>query len=170
MADALRSMAPPPAPMPQGPLTGGPQQQGAPQSGPPQPQPMPAPSHQQTVAALRHFAAIGKQLEIALKDPDLGKSDVKSAVIDGMTRLVADRIIPPGQAVSQLATFPDRPYEQKQWLIQHYQQTQQARDAVLSHHALANAGGPPAPTPSADTHMQDMQGMMAAHYQGQPNG
>lgn len=161
MTGALQSMAPPPAPNPQGALAGGIQQ--APQA---TPQQMPAPSHQQTVAALRHFAAIGKQLEIALKDPDLGKSDMRSKLIDGMTTLVADRIIPPGQAVTQLATFPERPFEQRQWLIQHYQQTQQARDAVLSHHAMANAGGGPEQTPSGDTHMQDMQGMMSAHYQG----
>lgn len=162
---ALQSMAPPPAPNPQGALAGGVQQ--SPQA---PPQQMPAPSHQQTVAALRHFAAIGKQLEIALKDPDLGKSDMRSKLIDGMTTLVADRIIPPGQAVTQLATFPDRPFEQKTWLIQHYKQIQQARDAVLSHHAMANAGGGPEPTPSADSHLQDMQSMTASHYQGQPNG
>lgn len=161
---ALQSMAPPPAPNPQGALAGGVQQ--APQA---TSQQMPAPSHQQTVAALRHFAAIGKQLEVALKDPDLGKSDMRSKLIDGMTTLVADRIIPPGQAVTQLATFPDRPFEQKTWLIQHYKQTQQARDAVLSHHAMANAGGGPESTPSGDTHMQDLQGMMSAHY-GQANG
>lgn len=165
MSSALRSLAPPPPPNPQGALSAGVQQ--APQASPQQ---MPAPSHQQTVAALRHFDAIGKQLEIALKDPELGKSDIRSKVIDGMTTLVADRIIPPGQAVTQLATFPDRPFEQRKWLIDHLQQTQQAKNMVLSHHALGNAGGAPEPTPSADTHMQDLQGMMSAHYQGKPNG
>lgn len=164
MSSALRSLAPPPPPNPQGALSAGVQQ--APQA---PPQQMPAPSHQQTVAALRHFDAIGKQLEIALKDPELGKSDIRSKVIDGMTTLVADRIIPPGQAVTQLATFPDRPFEQKAWLIQHYQQTQQAKDAVLSHHAMASAGQGPEPTPSADSHMDDMQGLHA-QYQGKPNG
>jgi len=165
MAPALRSMAPPPPPDPQGALSAGVE---APQPGPPQQ--MPAPSHAQTVAALRHFAAIGKQLEVALKDPDLGKSDIRSKIIDGMTTLVADRIIPPGQAVTQLATFPDRPFDQKKWLIEHYQQTQQARNAVLSHHAIGNAGGAPEPTPSADNHMQDVAGMMQSHYAGRPNG
>lgn len=167
MPGALQSTPPPlPNPQQQGALSpGGPQQ--APQGpGAPPQQPAPAPTHVQTVAALRHFSAIQKQLELALKDPDLGKSSVKDKVIDGMTTLVADRIIPPGQAVSQLATFPERPFDQRTWLIQHYQQTQQASNAILAHHAMAFAGQGSQPTPSADNHMQDLQGMMASHYPG----
>lgn len=171
MAGALQSgLSTPPAPNPDGmpgALVGS---SGAPQTGqaqaPQAPPQVPAPTHQQTVAALRHFAAIGKQLEIALKDPDLGKSNIRDKVIDGMTTLVADRIIPPGQAVTQLATFPDPPFQQKQWLVQHMQAIMQARNAVLAHHAQAFAGAPPQPTPSNDNHMQDIQGMMAAHYNG----
>lgn len=161
MSSALRSLAPPPPPNPQGALSAGVQQ--APQA---PPQQMPAPSHQQTVAALRHFTAIGKQLEIALKDPELGKSDVRSSLIDGMTTLVADRIIPPGQAVTQLATFPDRPYEQRLWIQKHLEQTIQAKNAVLSHHAMASAGQGPEPTPSADNHMSDMASLHS-QYAGQ---
>lgn len=146
--------------MPQAP-TGAPGQQ---QQQPPQPPP--APTHAQTVAALRHFTAISKQLEDALKDPDLGKSDIKSKVIDGMTTLVANRIIPPGAAVTQLATFPEKPFDQRKWLLTHLQQVAQARDAVLGHHAMAFAGAGPEPTPHGDNHMQDISGMMAAHYAG----
>jgi hypothetical protein len=155
-------------PMPQGAPSAlaGPGGGGAPAApGQPPPQ-MPAPNHAHTVAALRHFAALAKQLEGALKDPDLGKSDIKSKVIDGMTELVQERMIPPGEAVATLATFPERPFEQKQWVTQHYQQVMQARNFVLAHHAMAFAGEGPAPTPGADTHMQDVSGMMAQHYGG----
>lgn len=170
MSEALRSLALPPQPNPdqQGALSGGgPAGQSAPSPSAQQP----APSHQQTVAALRHFAAIGKQLEVALKDPDLGKADIRGKIIDGMTTLVADRIIDPRDAVSQLTSFPDRPFEQKQWLMQHLQQTMAARNAILDHHRVSNlpAGAPPE-TPSGDDHMQQMAGLMAAHYPGKPNG
>lgn len=169
MAEALRSLALPPQPNPdqQGALSGG--GPVAPQPSPPMQQP--APSHQQVVASLRHFAAIGKQLEIALKDPDLGKSDIKDKVIDGMTTLVADRIIDPREAVSQLTTFPDRPFEQKQWLLRHLQKVMMARNAILDHHRVSNLPAAEVPpTPSGDNHMQDMAGMMQAHYPGKPNG
>lgn len=174
MPGALNSLSTPPTPNP-GPapaLMGAPgMPPGMPQApqgpGAAPPQAPPAPTHQQTVSALRHFAAIGKQLEIALKDPDLGKSSIKDKLIDGATTLVADRIIPPGQAVTMLATFPERPYDQKVWIIQHYQQIQQAENAVLAHHAAAFAGQGPQPTPNQDSHLQDMAGLMSGHYSGQ---
>jgi hypothetical protein len=134
---------------------------------PQQPQAPPAPTHAQTVAALRHFSAIGKQLQSAMQDPDLGKTDIKNKIIDGVTALVADRIIPPTAAVTELSTFPERPYDQKIWVQQHLMQVMQARNAVLAHHAAAFAGGAPQPTPSADDHMSDLQAMQQSHYSGQ---
>jgi hypothetical protein len=139
---------------------------GAPAAAPGQPSQMPAPTHNQTVAALRHFAALAKQLEAALKDPDIGKADIKSKVIDGMTELVSERMISPGEAVSTLSTFPERPFDQKQWVMQHYQQVQQARNFVLAHHAMAFAGQGPQPAPKPETHMADVGAMMQAHYSG----
>jgi hypothetical protein len=175
MPNALQTM-PPPAPntdqpsLSQGMAQGNPLQQlGGPSPGPnagPQQQQAPAPTHAQTVAALRHFDAIGKQLESALKDPDLGKSSIKQKVIDGMTTLVASRIVPPSDAVGQLAEFPEKPFEQKQWLLQHLQHLMQARNAVLVHHGIAYAGGGPEPTPHPDDHMADISGMMSSHYGG----
>lgn len=131
------------------------------------PQPPPAPTHAHTVAALRHFHALGAQLESALKDPDLGKADIKSKVIEGMTQLVAQRIISAPQAVTQLATFPEKPFDQKKWLIDHYMHVKQAEMAVLDHHGAAFAGAGPQPAPSADDHMGDVAGMMQGHYGAQ---
>jgi hypothetical protein len=129
-----------------------------------QPQQMPAPTRAQTIAALRHFAALAKQLEAALRDPDLGKADLKNKIIDGVTELVQERMMPPTEAVQILATFPSRPFEQKQWIAQHYQNVIQAREAVLTHHAMAFAGQGPQAPPSVDSHMDDIAGMMRAHY------
>lgn len=155
-----------------------PQQQDPPQQGGPQqqqaPQAPPVLSHQQAVAALRHFGAIDKELKTLLKDPDLGKADLKSAIIDGTTKLVADRIIAPGTAVAMLATVPEKPFDQKKWVEQHYQQNSVAQVAVLDHH---RAGGPgtgdwaiegQAQAPDPDEHMKHMQGVMAA-YKGPGN-
>lgn len=166
MADALRSMAPPPAPMPQGPLTGGPQQQAPDQQ---QQQAPPAPTHGQTMAALRHFDALIAEGKMLLKNPDLGKADCRSAIIDGATKLVADRIVPPGQAVAQLATVPDRPFDQKKWVEQQMQSAMAARNAVIDHHVAAFSGAPDAMAgapSSPDSHMDTMSGMMSAHYAG----
>lgn len=189
MPNALAiSSGPPPAPdMPQGAAqamgtapTGSPQGMppGAPQGGPMPPQQPPAPSHQQTVAALRHFAAVEKELEPLIKDPDLGKTDMRPKAIDGVTKLVASGILTPTQAVDQLSQFPDDPFKQKQMLQQMYVQTIIGQKQVLAQHGQAFAGVPfpPGATPPnakgrskpsggavPDDHQNTMASLMA-HY------
>ncbi len=127
---------------------------------------MPAPDHAQTVAALRHFHAIGSELETLLKNPSLGRSDVKSDIIDGVTKLVSSRMMTPAQAVMQLADVPGDPIQQRRWVMQHYQQNEQAANSVLDHHRIAHAGKQAMPAGNPDNHGQDMQSMLQAHYGG----
>jgi hypothetical protein len=130
--------------------------------------PIPAPTHAQTVAALRHFHAIQQQLDLLLKNPDLGKSSIKSAIIDGTTRLVAERILSAPEAVAQLSNVPDDPQAQRKWVQTTMMQTYQANEAVLAHRqsAVANGTAPPEP-PGADydpdNHGQHMQAL-GTHY------
>lgn len=131
------------------------------------PQP-PAPTHEETVAALRHFQALQAELEPLLLDPSLGKSDMKSKVIDGATKLVASRIFSPADAVSQLADFPTGPdsfVDQRNWLVKHYFLASVAMHQVLDHHGAAAAAGmvPKTGKPNRENHMDDMRGLMA-HY------
>lgn len=133
-----------------------PQQQGAPQ------QPPPAPTHAQTVAALRHFDAIKNELKTLLSNPALGKSDIKSAVIDGASKLVADRIISPANAVIQLSQVPTDPIQQRKALQQQMAQTVQAEQNIVEHHRNTNLGSGDWATEAQqhntnpDNHLQDM--------------
>lgn len=122
-------------PMPSGPQAAPSQQQQQPFGG------IPAPTHAQTVAALRHFTAIEDKLSMAMQDPDLGKTDIRSKVIDEMTDLVAEGIFSAPDAVKQMGTFPDKPYEQRAWINQHFMQAVQAQQAVLAHHQFGVATG-----------------------------
>lgn len=161
-------------PLPQE-TAGGPPQ-AAPGAGPGAPQqPPPQLSHQQAVAALRHFSAISRQLEVILQNPDLGKVDQKSNIIDGTTKLVASRIITPGQAVQQLSSVPADPLMQRKWVQQHFQQSMLAMNAVLDHHAQGSPGSGDLAhelsrsTSKPDAHMDDMSAIHA-HYQGGKRG
>lgn len=132
-------------------------------------QPPPPPSHQQTVAALRHFDAIERELMTLLANPDVGKTSMKSEIIDGTTRLVSAGILTPATAVTQLGTVPERPFDQKRWLEIHLQQTIQAADMVLGYHAQAFAGQEmDSSAPSPDNHGRMIAGL-ASQYQGNPN-
>lgn len=132
-------------------------QQGS--SSQPQQTPAPAPNSAQTVAALRHFNAIQDELNVLLKNPALGKSSIKSSVIDGVTSLVSKRIMSPAQAVIQLSQVPEDPIAQRKWVTQQMQQTIQAERGILAHHAVGFAGQGPKPTPSADDHMMHMSAL-----------
>jgi hypothetical protein len=130
------------------------------------PQAPPAPTHDQTVATLRHVRYVGQELDGLLKDPDLGRADLKSKIIDGMTRLVSEGIVSPAAAVQQLSQVPSRPFDQKVWLQKLSTMNMQVGATVLAHHASAFAGQPEQPTPNRDGHMNDLKSMMAAHYAG----
>lgn len=134
---------PPPAPVQDGGAQnslqqGMPPQGGAPQGGGPA-QPAP-PSHEQTVAALRHFHAVIDEVQSLLKDPAVGKSDLKSKIIDGVTKLVSERMLSPSQAVVQLSQVPSDPIKQRQWLAGILQQNVQAANGVVDHHAQGHDG------------------------------
>jgi hypothetical protein len=168
MPNALNLGGSPPPPD----IQGAPQQASPLQAGGQPPVQAPAPTHAQTVAALRHFGAIKDELTTLMKDPALGKSSIKSAIIDGTTKLVAERIISPAQAVQQLGKVPDDPIMQRKWVTTMLQQTMQAANTVLDHHAAGQDG----PVDFAqdhstqqgynpDDHMAHM-GALAAQYGG----
>lgn|ERR1035437_902692 len=169
MSNPLQSdMTPPPQPaQPNAIQQGGGAQPMGPQQG--AQQAPPAPTHAQTVAALRHFTALKQELTVLLKNPDLGKADMKSAIIDGVTKLVADRIVPPAAAVQKLAMVPDTPFQQKKWIEQDYAQVMKAENMVLAHHAAAFAGQGPQPPADPDDHMGTIKNLMQSHYGQQPS-
>lgn len=141
MPNALSGGSLPPAPTQDGGSgnglvpTGAPAQAapGAPVAAPPRP-----PSHEQTVAALRHFDAIKSGLTDLLKDPAAGRSDLKSKIIDGMTKLVSERMVTAPQAVQQLATVPSDPLAQRKWMQAMLAQAVQAENNILDHFGHGN--------------------------------
>lgn len=116
----------------------------APQSGAAPPQqaggqaPPAPPTHAQTVAALRHFDAIRKEIGMILKDPALGKSNVKSKITDGVVRLVSGQFMSPTDAVDTLTKVPEEPLQQMQWAKAMEQQARQAENGILDHYGATN--------------------------------
>jgi hypothetical protein len=107
----------------------------APPGQPGQPQAAPAPlTHAQVVTGLRHFDAVKRELEVIAKDPALGKSSVKSKIIDGVLRLVAAGYMKTTQAVDELSKVPTEPLLQMKWTKTMLAQAQQAENAILDHY------------------------------------
>ena len=173
---ALSSVGgPPPAPNPTpqatqpspaatalSPMAPGVQGQAGGQQQPPKP-PLAPPSHAQTVAALRHFTAIEGEAKKLLKEPDCGKSDLRSAIIDSVTRLVSKGITTPADAVKELGNVPDAPFDQKKWLEGIFTQATQAQTAMLALHQHGVMNGMPnnQTQPSPDDHQVHMASLMS---------
>jgi len=131
---------------------------------------IPAPTNAQTVTALRHFSAIEQELSELMKDPDLGKTDMRSKVIDGMTRLVSEGLVPASGAVRDLGTFPERPYDQRVWVNKHFMNTVMAQVSILAHHQAGAATGQnvePDWTADPDDHQSIIAGLTARYGAGQ---
>lgn len=129
----------------------------------------PAPTHAQTVAAMRHFSALINELETLRKNPNLGKASIKKDIIEGVTKLVADEFMTADKAVAELATVPERPFDQKAWVEKNLATVTAAAGAVLNHHRGAFPGSLDHATESAmsadpKNHADDMAGLMS-HYQ-----
>ena len=133
--------------------------------------PPPPPGNAQTVAALRHFSVIENEVKKLLADPECGKSDMRSEVIDGMTGLVATGITTAPNAVKTLGDFPDKPFDQKKWLETRLSEAVQASNAVLQHHRMAFAGQdmPETDTYDPDNHAGTMDSLIK-QYQGAKRG
>lgn len=190
MASALGTETPP-APNPgmsnaltSGAAPAGPQNvlsSGAPNAPPgPQGQPPAAPApptHAQTVAALRHFDAIKRELQVIATDPALGKSNVKSKIIDGVLRLVAGGIMKTTQAVDELSKVPTEPLLQIKWTKTMLAQTQQAENGILDHYGqtsphfgtVADHFAATKGMANPDDH-QDHIAAMTANYRGAAGG
>ncbi len=126
--------------------------------------PQPAPDNAETIALQRHLGAIEHELENLMANPALGRSDCKSAIIDGMTRLVSDRIMPASQAVAELTTLPPEPVQQRRWLMEHYAKTRIALVSLLEHHRAAHFGVGDMPMGDPNDHTAITRGAMARHY------
>lgn len=87
---------------------------------------------------MRHFDAIKRELEIIAADPALGKSSVKSKIIDGVMRLVTERFMKPVQAVDELSKVPAEPLLQMKWVKTMYTQAQQAENGILDHYGATS--------------------------------
>ena len=97
----------------------------------------PAPNFQMTVAALKHMRMFADEWEKLLKTDDIGKVDIKGQFIEGMARLMGERIVTLPQTLQMMKSFPDNPLQQRQWVEEHYARDRQAKAMIMQQHAQA---------------------------------
>lgn len=104
---------------------------GAPQQGKPQtPKP---PTVQEAGAMFYHLITFQKEFLKILRDPDIGKKDIKGPIMDMMASTVAEGLVTLPQVMQQLKTLPSDPLAQRQWVEKHYANAKQASITILDH-------------------------------------
>jgi hypothetical protein len=155
-------------PQPQGPAQqgGNPLARIAPQMGGAQ-QPLPAPTRAQTTAAVRRLSAVQESMRVILQNPDLGRTNVRPAIMDQASKLLASRVLSLPEVMSAVGKVGDDPLAQKSMIAGIFNQAKQAESAVLAHHTAAVAmgmvprnGSEKYQAADHDRHMSDL----LAHY------
>lgn len=153
-----------------------PQPQGAPQGNnplaslagplaglPPRP---PAPSAAQATAAVKRFGAVADAMRTVMANPDLGRRNIRPAILDQASKLMSARVLSLPETVQAIGKVTDDPLAQKSLVAGIFNQAQQAEAAVLAHHTAAVAtgmvqrGGEKYQAADHDRHIQSL----LAHY------
>jgi hypothetical protein len=133
----------PAPPQPQGGMQGNPQNPLASLAGPMPglPPRLPAPSAAQTTAAVRRLSAVQESMRIILQNPDLGRTNIRPAIMDQASKLLASRVLSLPEIMNAIGKVSDDPLAQKSMVAGIFNQAQQAESAVLAHHTAAVAMG-----------------------------
>ena len=155
-------------PQPQGAAQGSPQNPLASLVGPmPSPPPrLPAPTAAQATAAIKRFTAVQSAMRDLLQNPDLGRTNIRPAIMDQASKLLSTRVLSLPEVMNAIGKVGDDPLAQKSMVAGIFNQAQQAEFAVLAHHTAAVAmgmvprGGEKYQAADHDRHMSGLLG----HY------
>jgi hypothetical protein len=130
-------------PQPQGGMQGNPHNPLANLAGPlpglpPRP---PAPTAAQATAAVRRLSAVQESMRVILQNPDLGRTNVRPAIMDQASKLLSARVLSLPEVMNAIGKVGDDPLAQKSMIAGIFNQATQAESAVLAHHTAAVAMG-----------------------------
>jgi hypothetical protein len=135
------------------------------QQGQPQGQPGQQPTQmtkQQVIAGLHHLTSFEKAFSPLLKNPDLGKSNIRPKIFDASASLIGQGIFSVPEVMNGIKDLPDDPLGQKKWLEQKLAGAATAEKKLVSDYVAQGPGQEPdGPAWSPDNHSDHMAGMMA---------
>ena len=126
------------------------------------PQSRPTPTHAETVAGLHRCHEIEKATARLLKDPDVGRKNIRPKILTMGADLIGAKTMSMPQFMDGLKSFP--PAEdilgQKKWIQRLHDSQIQAQIALLQDHANAPPEGPDAVQWTPDNHAEHMGALM----------
>jgi hypothetical protein len=122
---------------------------------------------QQLIAGLHHLNAFQKQFSPILKNPELGKSNIRPKIFDASAALIGQGIFSVPDVMNGIKDLPDDPLGQKKWLEQKLSGTMMAEKKLVSDYIGQGPGPEPqGPEWSPDNHTEHMGGLMSNYKHG----
>jgi len=121
----------------------------------------------QVIAGLHHLDAVQKAVSPLLRNPALGKSNIRPKLFDAMATLIGQGTMTVPEVINGIKDLPDDPFEQKKWLEQKMMQTAQAEQKLISDYIAQGPGPEPqGPEWSPETHKDHMAGLLGNYKRG----
>lgn len=122
---------------------------------------------QQLIAGLHHLNAFQKQFSPLLKNPELGKSNVRPKIFDASAALIGQGIFSVPEVMNGIKDLPDDPLGQKKWIEKKLSDTMLAEKKMVSDYIGQGPGQEPeGPEWSPDNHTEHMAGLMGNYKRG----
>src|SRR5450631_1654352 len=98
---------------------------------------------QQLIAGLHHLNAFQKQFSPILKNPELGKSNIRPKIFDASATLIGQGIFTVPEVMNGIKDFPDDPLGQKKWIETKLAGVQMAEKKLVSDYIGQGPGPEP---------------------------
>ncbi len=100
----------------------------------------PAPTHDMTASTLHHLSEMRRHFMDLLKNPGVGKQDMKGPMLDALADLMSEGLLDSKKSVAMIQMFPEGPDQQKQWLENSLQMLGAAQAKILEDHRMSHQG------------------------------
>ena len=121
---------------------------------------------QQLIAGLHHLNAFQKQFSPLLKNPELGKGNVRPKIFDASAALIGQGIFSVPEVMKGIKDLPDDPLGQKKWLEQKLSGVMMAEQKLISDYIGQGPGQDTGPEYTPDSHREHMTGLMGNYKRG----
>lgn len=122
---------------------------------------------QQVIAGLHHLGAFQKQFGPLLKNPGIGKTNIRPKIFDAAASLIAERTYTVPEVMNGIKDLPDEPLEQKKWLETKLANAAMAEKKLVADYIAQGPGAEPdGPDWSLDSHRDHIGGLMGNYKRG----
>lgn len=118
---------------------------------------------QQLIAGLHHLQSFSREFAPLLKNPKLGKANIRPKIFDAAATLIGAGIFTVPEVINGIKDLPDDPVDQKKWLEVKLINAQQAEQKLIADYIAQGPGQDEGPDWSMDNHKDHVTGLLGSY-------